>query len=538
MGPRIERSAGSSVPLNATRTTAAGHAAAVPFAEMAGIVKRYDRVVALAGVDVAFARGEVHAIVGENGAGKTTLMRILAGVQPPDDGAIRVRGEPVTIADVETAYRLGIAMVHQHFMLFPSLTVAENLTLGREPEHRGLFDTSAAERAVVELGERYGLRVDPRRRIDELSVGDLQRVEILRALYRDAELLILDEPTAVLTPQETDGLFRVIGELRDAGKATVFISHKLEEVMRIAERITVLRDGRVTGSRAVGDTSTAELARLMVGRELGAPPERARVERGRPILRLERVHGPGIRGIDLEVHEREIVGVAGVAGNGQAELAEIISGLLPATSGRISLDGRDVTAAPVAERRDAGLAYVPDDRFKRGLAADASIGDNLIMGAHRRPPLARRGRLDGRAAARVGAELVRRFSVRAAGLDDPARALSGGNAQRVVIARELSTDRPVIVVAQPTRGIDIAATRFVHAELLARRAAGAAILLISADLTEILALSDRVVVLHAGRLVGEMPVAAAEPERLGLLMAGIRFAPSDASATTPATIDG
>ena len=505
-----------------------------PFAEMRGITKRYDRVVALAGVDVSFARGEVHAVVGENGAGKTTLMAILAGVQQPDAGSITVRARAVTVGDVESAYRLGIAMVHQHFMLFPSLTVAENLTLGREPGHRGLFDTDAAERAVVELGERFGLVVDPRRRIDELSVGDLQRVEILRALYREAELLILDEPTAVLTPQETDGLFRIIAELREAGKATVFISHKLDEVMRVAERITVLRDGRVTGTRSVSDTSTAELARLMVGRELGPPPQRSSLERGRPILRLERLEGPGIRGIDLDVHEREIVGVAGVAGNGQAELAELISGLLPAISGRITLDGRDVTSATVAERRDAGLAYVPDDRFKRGLAADASIGDNLIMGAHRRPPLARRGRLDGRAAARLGSELVRRFSVKAARLDDPARALSGGNAQRLVIARELSGERPVIVVAQPTRGIDIAATRFVHGQLLARREAGAAILLISADLTEILALSDRVVVLFSGQLVGAIAVAEAEPERLGLLMAGVRpGAPVGAAGPVP-----
>jgi simple sugar transport system ATP-binding protein len=485
---------------------------------------------ALAGVDVAFARGEVHAVVGENGAGKTTLMRILAGVQQPDAGSIRVGGRAVGIGDVEAAYRLGIAMVHQHFMLFPSLTVAENLTLGREPQHRGLFDAAAAERAVVELGERYALRVDPRKRIDELSVGDLQRVEILRALYREAELLILDEPTAVLTPQEADGLFRVIDELRGAGKATIFISHKLDEVMRSAERVTVLRDGQVTGSRAIGETSAAELARLMVGRELAAPPTRVRLEPGAALLRLEGVTGPGVRGIDLDVHAHEIVGVAGVAGNGQAELAELICGLIAATAGTVTLDGRDVTTATVLERRDAGLAYVPDDRFKRGLAADASVEDNLIMGAHRRPPLARRGRLDGGAASRLGAERLRRFAVKAGGLDDPARSLSGGNAQRLVIARELGADHPVIVVVQPTRGIDIAATRFVHDELLARRAAGAAILLISADLAEILALSDRVVVLFAGRIAGEMPVADAEPERLGLLMAGVTT-PSTASAT-------
>ena len=321
--------------MSLSHATGPSEAAVTPFAEMTGIVKRYDRVVALGGVDVSFARGEVHAVVGENGAGKTTLMQILAGVQQPDSGSIRVRGKATAVSDVESAYRLGIAMVHQHFMLFPSLTVAENLTLGREPQHRGLFDTASAERAVVDLGERYALKVDPRKRIDQLSVGDLQRVEILRALYREAELLILDEPTAVLTPQEADGLFRVIHELRDAGKATVFISHKLDEVIRVAERVTVLRDGHVTGSRAISETSTGELARLMVGRELSAAPERATVERGRPLLRLERLTGPGIHGIDLDVHEREIVGVAGVAGNGQSELAELIAGLVPVTSGRI-----------------------------------------------------------------------------------------------------------------------------------------------------------------------------------------------------------
>jgi simple sugar transport system ATP-binding protein len=460
-------------------------------------------------------------------------MQILAGVQQPDRGIIRVAGRATNVGDVESAYRLGIAMVHQHFMLFPSLTVAENLTLGREPQRRGLFDAASAERAVIDLGERYSLKVDPRKRIDELSVGDLQRVEILRALYRDAELLILDEPTAVLTPQEAEGLFRVIRELRGAGKATVFISHKLEEVMRVAERVTVLRDGRVTGSRPIAETSPAELARLMVGRDLAPAPERATLPRGRALLRLEGLTGPGIRGLDLDVHEHEVVGVAGVAGNGQAELAELIAGLLPVSSGRITLGGRDITAATVSERRDAGLAYVPDDRFKRGLAAEASIADNLIMGAHRRPPIARRGRLDGKAATRLGAELVARFAVKTAGIEDPARVLSGGNAQRVVIARELGSEHPVIVVAQPTRGIDIAATRFVHAELLGRREAGAAILLISADLGEVLALSDRVVVLYDGAIAGDLPVADAEPERLGLLMAGVRSVPE-----APAAVDG
>jgi simple sugar transport system ATP-binding protein len=510
----------------------------VPFAELRGIAKRYDRVVALAGVDLTLDAGEVHAVVGENGAGKTTLMQILAGVQHPDAGSIAVRGTPVAVGDVEVAYRLGIAMVHQHFMLFPSLTVAENLTLGREPERRGLFDVAAAEAAVRDLGERYGLRVDPRRRIGELSVGDLQRVEILRALYRGAELLILDEPTAVLTPQEADGLFRVVRELRAAGKATVFISHKLDEVLAIADRITVLRDGHVTGSRPAAGTSAPELARLMVGRELLDPPARPSQEPGAVTLEVRGLRGPGIRGVDLAVRAGEIVGVAGVAGNGQSELAELIAGLLPVTAGTVTVAGTDVTQRSVKARRDAGLAYIPDDRFRRGLAADASIADNLVMGSQRRAPFARRGLMDRGVMRRAGEELVRRFGVKAASVDDPARSLSGGNAQRVVIARELAGEKPAIVVAQPTRGIDIAASRFVHGELLARRAAGAAILLISADLNEVIALSDRIVVLFAGTVAGDLNAADADPERIGLLMAGITpEARGPATSTEPTAKD-
>jgi simple sugar transport system ATP-binding protein len=488
---------------------------------MRDIAKRYERVVALHGVDFELRSTEIHALVGENGAGKTTLMQILGGLQAPDRGAIEVRGHSVSITDVEAAYRLGIAMVHQHFMLIPSLTAAENLTLGREPERRLLYDRRAAERAVAELGERYGLRVDPRARVADLSVGDLQRIEILRALYRGADLLILDEPTAVLTPQEAERLFEVIRELKANGKTTVFISHKLDEVMAIADRITVLRDGRVTGVLDHAATTAAELARLMVGRDLPSLPARASHAGGEPVLELEGLVGPGIRSVTLQVRSGEVVGVAGVAGNGQSELAELISGLLHPSSGTIRLRGVDMTRATVRQRRDAGLAYVPDDRFHRGLASDASIEDNLIMGVHRAAPVGRGLLLDRRAATARSRELIARFQIRTGSASASARSLSGGNAQRVVVGRELAELRPVIVAAQPTRGIDIAATQFVHGELLRRRDAGAAILLISADLNEILALSDRIVVLHAGRLVGELPAGSADPELIGLWMAGI-----------------
>ncbi|MET0771638.1 MAG: ABC transporter ATP-binding protein [Candidatus Limnocylindrales bacterium] len=499
---------------------------------MSDVARRFGEVVALDGVDLQLRAGEVHAVVGENGAGKTTLMRILAGVERADRGSIEVADHTVTIPDVEAAYRLGIAMVHQHFMLFPSLTVAENLTIGHEPSRWTLFDRDAAEAAVRRLGEAYDLRVDPGARVGDLSVGDLQRVEILRALHRGARVLILDEPTAVLTPHEARGLFRVVRELRANGCTIVFISHKLDEVLEIADRITVLRDGRVTGTLDGPAATAAELARLMVGRELPPFPARAVVAPGSPVLELRDLRGPGISGLDLDVRAGEIVGVAGVAGNGQSELAELVAGLLPPAGGSIRIAGREVTRASVADRREAGLAYVPDDRFRRGLAADASISDNLVMGAHRRPPVARGVLFDRAAAARIGRSLVERAGIRARSVADPARSLSGGNAQRLVLARELDRERPLLVVAQPTRGIDIAATRFVHEGLLSRRAAGVGILLISADLSEVLALADRIVVLFAGRIVGESPGTTADPERLGLWMAGVTSAATDDLATS------
>jgi simple sugar transport system ATP-binding protein len=502
-----------------------------PLVRMTGIGRRFGEVVALDGVDLELRAGEVHAVVGENGAGKTTLMRILAGVEHADRGGIEVADRSVTITDVQAAYRLGIAMVHQHFMLFPSLTVAENLTIGHEPSRWTLFDRAAAAAAVRRLGEAYELRVDPEAQVGDLSVGDLQRVEILRALHGGARVLILAEPTAVLTPREARGLFRVVRELRVGGCTTVFISHKLDEVLEIADRITVLRDGRVTGTLDGPSATAAELARLMVGRELPPMPARAEVTPGVPVLELQGLRGPGIQGLDLDVRSGEIVGVAGVAGNGQSELAELVAGLLTPDGGSIRIAGREVTRASVAERREAGLAYVPDDRYRRGLAADGSISDNLVMGVHRRPPVARGVRFDRAAASRIGRALVERSGIRARSVDDPARSLSGGNAQRLVLARELERERPLLVVAQPTRGIDIAATRFVHEQLLARRAAGVGILLISADLSEVLALADRIVVLSGGRIVGETAGATADPERLGLWMAGVTGAASDAPGT-------
>ena len=493
-----------------------------PAVSMAGIEKRYGRVVALDGVDLTVRPGVIHAVVGENGAGKSTLMQVLAGLVPRDAGTIEVAGRPVRLASVGEAHDLGIAMVHQHFMLFPSLTVAENLTIGREPRRRGLFDREAARAAVADLSTRYGLRVEPDARVADLSVGALQRVEILRALYREARVVILDEPTAVLTPQEVSGLFRVLRDLGADGRTVIFVSHHLDEVLDLAERVTVLRDGRVTADLPTADTDARALARAMVGRDVVLALDRPPSTPGQPVLELDGVRAPGLGPIDLVVRQGEIVGVAGVAGNGQSELADVVAGLLPVSAGRIRIAGRDVTTAGVAERREAGLCYIPEDRYRRGLAPDASIRDNLVVGRHAGKAGQRRRLLDLEGIHRRCERVVPAFRIPARDLRAPARTLSGGNAQRVVLGRELADPHPVTVAAQPTRGIDVAATEFVRRALLDRRETGSGVLLISSDLEEIRTLSDRIVVLYGGRITGGSSAEQADDVSLGLLMAGIR----------------
>jgi len=507
---------------------------------MVGIAKRYGRVQALDDVDLELAPGRVHAVVGENGAGKSTLMQILAGHVARDAGRILVDGREVPVASVEEAHRLGISMVHQHFMLFPSLTVAENLTIGREPRRRTLFDRAAARGLVAELSERFGLGVDPDARVSSLSVGALQRVEILRALYRQAGILILDEPTAVLSPQEADRLFATIRSLAAEGRTIVFVSHHLDEVLEHAERITVLRDGRVTAEVAARDTDLRSLARAMVGRDVVSDLERLSVDPGRPVLEMRGVRAPGLGPLDLEVRAGEIVGVAGVAGNGQGMLAEVVSGLAPATAGMIRIDGRDVSTATVRDRRDAGLCYIPEDRYRRGLALDASIRDNLVTGRHAGKAGQRRYRLDFDGIERRVERVVPAFGIPSRDLSAPVRTLSGGNAQRVVLGRELADPHPLTVAHEPTRGLDIAATEFVRRALLDRRATGSGVLLISSDLHEIRALSDRIVVLYAGRIAGELPAAEADEVRLGLLMAGSTATPyaTETRETTAARAGG
>ncbi|GCD93685.1 ABC transporter ATP-binding protein [Embleya hyalina] len=496
--------------------------------EMRGIVRRFPGVLANDRVDLRVETGEIHAVMGENGAGKSTLMSILYGLQRPDAGRILLRGAEHSFGSPVQAIAAGLGMVHQGFKLFPSLTVTENVVYGDEPTRRGLVDRAAARARVAELVETHGLRVPPDARVADLPVGVQQRVEILKLLYRDARVLILDEPTAVLTPAEADRLLEVIRGLARSGRTVLLVTHKLGEVMAVADRVTVLRDGRVTARLATAETTPAEIALAMTGRRIdldrthpaGVPAADVLEVRGLTVS-AGRGAKPLVEDVSLTVRAGEIVGVAGVAGNGQSELVEALAGLRPATEGRVLVAGRDVSGASVQRRRAAGLAYVPEDRATVGAARDASLADNLAMGFHRTAPLVTRGGFLRRSAIREHAtRVIERFGVKAASPAVTIGTLSGGNQQKAILGREITHDAPLLLVEQPTRGVDIGSIENIHARLVEYRDAGHGVLLVSAELSEILALADRVLVMYEGRVVAELPRAEADPHRIGLAMAG------------------
>jgi general nucleoside transport system ATP-binding protein len=498
--------------------------------ELRGITKRFPGVLANDDVNFDLRAGEVHALLGENGAGKSTLMNILYGLYTPDEGQVILRGKPIDLGSTKAAIEHGIGMVHQHFMLIPVMTVAENIVLAIEPRHAVvLMDYDAARKRVRELSERYGLLVDPDARIDRISVGQQQRVEILKALYRGAEILILDEPTAVLTPQEAKELFEIIRSLTDQGKSIIFISHKLNEVLEVADRVTTLRRGVVVDTIDAEGATEEGLARMMVGREVLLRVDKKAAQPAEPLLQVENLSVIDDRGLEtvhnvsFQVRAGEILGLAGVDANGQSELIDAIAGLRHVNSGRIVVDGHDMTNAHAKETLDAGVGHIPEDRHRRGLVLPFSLTENLALHAYRHAPNSRRGLLNLRAMVARTRKLLAEFDVRGGTPATPAFALSGGNQQKVVLAREIDGDPKVLIAAQPTRGLDVGAIEFVHRRLVEQRDAGRAVFLVSLELEEILSLSDRILVIYEGRIVGEFPPTATE-EELGFAMTGGRAA--------------
>jgi ABC-type uncharacterized transport system ATPase subunit len=514
-----------------------------PALEMRGITKRYPGVVANDHIDLEIKPGEIHALLGENGAGKTTLMNVLYGLATPDEGQILLDGAAVKIAGPSDAIARGINMVHQHFMLVPVLSVADNILLGDETMANPIFlDRKEAHRRIVELGQRFGFKIDPEVKVGSLSVGWQQRVEILKALYRDARILVLDEPTAVLTPQETDEIFAVLRRLAAEGHSIIFISHKLYEVLAIADRITVIRRGRVVGERTPGETNEDDLAELMVGREVQLTVDRGESHPGAPMLLVEDLHVKDdrgtevVRGVTVEVKAGEILGIAGVAGNGQDELVEALVGLRKPLSGRFVLDGQDVTGHSTRSINHAGVAYVPADRHRFGLVLPFTIADNLCLTSYYHAPFCHGVLRDDDAIVAAAEESVRRFDIRTPSSRINAGTLSGGNQQKVVVAREFGRDLRLLVLDQPTRGLDVGSIEFIHRQAIAKRDAGTAILLVSAELDEILELSDRIAVMYRGRIVGVLDGRTADKNEVGLLMAtgGREESPDQATAGTAA----
>ena len=491
--------------------------------ELRNITKRFGGVLANDHLNISVEPGTVHAIVGENGAGKSTAMRIAYGFYTADSGEILVDGQVRRIDRPTDAIALGIGMVHQHFMLVDTMTVAENIVLGAEPGTPLALDIDKAAARIRTLSDTFRLSVDPGAVIESLSVGQQQRVELLKALYRDARLLILDEPTAVLTPQEVEEFFAILRGMREQGKTIVIITHKLGEVLAISDAVTVMRDGRVVGRVRTSETSAAELARLMVGREVLLRVEKPPARPGAVALSVRDLAvGSILKGVTFDVRAGEIVGIAGVEGNGQRELIEAIAGLVDPSlvSGEMTLDGVPLRGLDVRARRERGIAHIPEDRHRRGLLLEFSLDENAILGVHYRPPISTGALMNDREVRRRTAGIIERFDVRPPNPELPARALSGGNQQKLIVGREFEMRPRLLLVAQPTRGVDIGAIEFIHSKLVALRDAGCAVLLVSAELEEVMSLSDRLLVVRSGRIAGEVDPAAASAADVGILMTG------------------
>ncbi len=501
----------------------------VPVIEMRDVTKVFPGVIANDHINLAVYEGEVLGLLGENGAGKSVLMSILYGLYQPTEGQIFVRGQPVAITEPGVAIEQGIGMVHQHFMLVPVFTVAENIVLGSEPRTgAGTLDIAKAVEDIKALSEKYNLEVDPRARIEDISVGMAQRVEILKTMYRGARVLILDEPTAVLTPQEIRGLFKIMRTLTEQGVPVIFISHKLKELMEICDRVTVIRRGKMIGTIGIEEASPEKLASMMVGRDVVLEVEKGPAQPKEVVLDVKNLHAvdhsglPVLNGVSFQVHAGEIVGIAGVAGNGQSELIEVITGLHKAKSGAVHLNGDHITNHSAKEIIHKGIATIPEDRHHRGLVLDFSIADNGVLGSHDRPPFARWIRRMFEAIRSYADKFIREFDVRTPNQEVLVKNLSGGNQQKVIIAREIGREPDLLIAAQPTRGVDVGAIEFIHKRIIEQRDHGKAVLLISNELDEVMGLSDRILVMFHGEIVGELAAEEATEDELGLYMAGAK----------------
>lgn len=512
-------------PRNEHQDAPAHDAPGPPVLELRNIVKRFGALVASDHVNFGLRKGEVHALLGENGAGKSTLMNVLFGLLAPDEGEILINGTPVKISGPGDAIARGIGMVHQHFMLIPVMTVAENIVLGVEPRSGGLLDQREAVAKVRAISQRYGLQVDPEAMVEDITVGQQQRVEILKALYRGADILILDEPTAVLTPQEIDELIEIIKGLTAQGTSVVFITHKLNEILDVADRVTVLRRGKSVETVSTEGATQDSLAALMVGRDVNLSVEKTPASPGEALLTVTDlvVHDDrdvlAVDGVSFTVHAGEIVAIAGVDGNGQAELIDAITGLRGPTSGSVVVDGVELAGKRPSDALDAGVGHIPTDRHHRGLVLPFTLAENISIHDFDKPPVGKAGFISPRAMRKVAEPLLSEFDVRGGGVNTPASSLSGGNQQKVIIAREVSRDPKVLVASQPTRGLDVGAIEYVHRRLVSERDEGRGVLLVSLELDEVLSLADRILVLFEGRIVGEYP-AGADRGELGMAMLG------------------